>query len=103
MDYVFKNGEFAERSHLSSLLVLLDLNLPGVDGYQILEQMKQDKRTRHIPVVVLTTTDDDREVAKCYDLGCNMYITKPVDYAQFSQAIFKIGQLLSIMTVPRGE
>ena len=84
-------------------LVLLDLNLPGYDGYQVLQQMKQDERTKRIPVVILTTTDDSREVAKCYDLGCNVYITKPVDYAQFSQAIRKIGLFLSVVTVPNGE
>jgi CheY-like chemotaxis protein len=103
INFLFKNDEFAGSSHLSPLLVLLDLNLPGMDGYQVLEQMKQDERTRRIPVVVLTTTDDDREVAKCYDLGCNIYITKPVDYSQFSQAIRKIGQFLSVVTVPNGE
>ena len=83
--------------------MLLDLNLPGFDGYQVLQQMKQDDRTKRIPVIILTTTDDALEVAKCYDLGCNVYITKPVDYAQFSQAIRKIGLFLAVVTVPDGE
>ena len=100
LDYLFKTGEYEGSAYVSPVLVLLDLNLPGMDGYQILKQMKQDERTKRIPVVILTTTDDAREVAKCYDLGCNVYITKPVDYAQFSQAIRKIGLFLSVVTVP---
>jgi CheY-like chemotaxis protein len=103
VDYLFKLGEYAESDHDSPLLVLLDLNLPGFDGYQVLQRMKQDDRTKRIPVIILTTTDDAHEVAKCYDLGCNVYITKPVDYAQFSQAIRKIGLFLSVVTVPDGE
>jgi len=100
LDYLFKTGEYEGSAHASPVLVLLDLNLPGMDGYQILQKMKQDERTKRIPVVILTTTDDAREVDKCYDLGCNVYITKPIDYAQFSQAIRKIGLFLSVVTVP---
>jgi CheY-like chemotaxis protein len=103
VDYLFKSGEYERSDHTSPLLVLLDLNLPGFDGYQVLRRMKQDERTKRIPVIILTTTDDAHEVAKCYDLGCNVYITKPVDYAQFSQAIRKIGLFLSVVTVPDGE
>jgi CheY-like chemotaxis protein len=103
VDYLFKSGQYTHSNHASPLLVLLDLNLPGFDGYQVLKQMKRDERTKRIPVIILTTTDDTHEVAKCYDLGCNVYITKPVDYAQFSQAIRKIGMFLSVVTVPDGE
>jgi CheY-like chemotaxis protein len=103
LDYLFRTGSFADSDHPSPLLVLLDLNLPGLDGYQILRQMKSDERTRRIPVVILTTTDDAHEVARCYDLGCNVYVTKPVDYVQFSEAIRKIGLFLSVVTVPNGE
>ena len=103
VDYLFKSGKYVESNHDSPLLALLDLNLPGFDGYQVLQRMKQDDRTKRIPVIILTTTDDTHEVDKCYDLGCNVYITKPVDYAQFSQAIRKIGLFLSVVTVPDGE
>ncbi len=102
VDYLFKEGQYAHSPHPSPLLVLLDLNLPGLDGYQVLKRMKHDERTKRIPVIILTTTDDTREVAKCYDLGCNVYITKPVDYGQFSEAIRKIGLFLSVVTVPNG-
>ena len=100
IDYLFGQGEHAGSKPPSPLLVLLDLNLPVLDGYQVLQRMKADERTKHIPVIVLTTTDDRREVSRCYDLGCNVYVTKPVEYAQFSEAIRKLGMLLSIVTVP---
>ena len=103
IDYLFKEGNYTSSIHPSPLLVLLDLNLPGLDGYQILERMKGNSKTKHIPVIMLTTTDDIREVARCYSLGCNVYITKPVDYEQFSEAIRKIGLFLSVVTMPQGE
>ena len=103
LDYLFSEGEYAGGEHASPLLVLLDLNLPVLDGYQVLQRMKADDRTKRIPVVILTTTDDAREVSRCYDLGCNVYVTKPVDYAQFSEAIHKLGLFLSVVTVPNGE
>ena len=82
------------------LLVLLDLNLPDMSGTDILEKIKADERLRKAPVVVLTTTDDQREIQRCYALGCNVYITKPVEYETFAQAIRQIGLFLSIMQVP---
>lgn len=100
LDYLFYKGEYEDRQCASPLLVLLDLNLPVLDGFEVLKQMKEDDRTRHIPVIILTTTDDEREVKRCYDLGCNVYITKPVDYGHFSEAITKLGLLFSIVTVP---
>ena len=103
IDYLLDESEHAGSQRPPHLLVLLDLNLPVLDGYQVLERMKADERTRRIPVVVLTTTDDPREVSRCYDLGCSVYITKPVDYPEFSQAIRKLGLFLSIVTVSNGE
>ncbi len=103
LDYLFGEGEYAGGEYASPLLVLLDLNLPVISGYQVLERMKADERTKRIPVIILTTTDDAREVARCYDLGCNVYLTKPVDYRQFSEAIRKLGLFLSVVTVPGGE
>jgi len=100
IDYLFKEGDYSDSEHGAPLLVLLDLNLPVLDGYQVLQRMKQDSRTKRIPVIMLTTTDDAREVTRCYDLGCNVYITKPVDYNHFSEAIRKIGLFLSVVSVP---
>lgn len=103
LEYLRGEGEYAGSERASPLLVLLDLNLPLLDGYQVLGRMKADQDTKHIPVIILTTTDDAREVTRCYELGCNVYITKPVDYVQFSEAIRKLGLFLSVVTVPDGE
>ncbi|WP_457092325.1 response regulator [Microvirga sp. P5_D2] len=81
-------------------LVLLDLNLPDMNGVDILAKLKSDENLRRAPVVVLTTTDDQREVQRCYDLGANVYITKPVEYESFSQAIRQLGLFLSVIQVP---
>ncbi len=103
LDYLFGEGEYAEMERALPLLVLLDLNMPVLDGYQVLERMKAGEHTKRIPVVILTTTDDTREVSRCYDLGCNVYMTKPVDYQQFSEAIRKLGLFLSVVTIPNGR
>ncbi len=103
LDFLFGEGAYDGQERPSPLLVLLDLNMPVMDGYQVLEQMKADSRTKHVPVVVLTTTDDAREVSRCYDLGCSVYITKPVEYDSFCEAIQQLGLFMSIVTVPDGE
>ena len=104
IDYLFCEDKYASADDCPPpLLVLLDLNMPMLDGYQVLERIKADERTKRIPVVILTTTDDMREVSRCYDLGCNVYVTKPVDYQQFSEAIRKLGLFLSIVNIPDGE
>ncbi len=87
----------------SHLLVLLDLNLPDMTGIDILERIKSDAATRRLPVVVLTTTDDAREIQRCYDLGANVYITKPVDYDGFANAIRQLGLFFTVMQVPEAN
>ncbi len=82
------------------LLILLDLNLPDMGGVGILEKVKGNEHTRRSPVIVLTTTDDSREIQRCYDLGANVYITKPVDYDGFANAIRQLGLFFSVMQVP---
>lgn len=82
------------------LLILLDLNLPDMSGTDILQKIKSDSRLRRVPVVILTTTDDKVEIERCYDLGCNVYITKPVEYESFSEAIRQLGLFLSVMQAP---
>lgn len=103
VDYLFHEGPYASGAHAAPLLMLLDLNLPVLDGYQVLQRIKNDERTKRILTVILTTTDNPHEVAKCYELGCNVYVTKPVEYEQFSEAIRKLGLFLSIVNVPDGE
>ena len=85
-------------------LILLDLNLPDMSGTDILAKIKaDDSPLRRAPVVVLTTTDDKVEIQRCYDLGCNVYITKPVDYENFAQAIRQLGLFLTVIQVPEVE
>ena len=84
-------------------LILLDLNLPDMSGIDILAAIKADPALRRTPVVVLTTTDDKVEIQRCYDLGCNVYITKPVNYESFAQAIRQLGLFLSVIQVPEIE
>ncbi len=100
VDFLLKQGAYVGDDQPAPLLLLLDLNLPELDGYQVLSIIKKDDRTRTIPVVILTTTDNPHEVARCYALGCNVYITKPVEYDEFSDAIRRMGLFLSIVRIP---
>ena len=98
LEYLFHAPEGP--AHNGPALVLLDLNLPDMSGTSILEKIKADERLHATPVVVLTTTDDKTEIQRCYDLGCNVYITKPVNYESFSEAIRQLGLFLSVIQVP---
>jgi len=89
-----------EESSARSLLILLDLNLPDMTGVDILTKVKSNPHLKRSPVIVLTTTDDQREIKRCYDLGANVYITKPVNYESFANAIQQLGLFLSVMQVP---
>lgn len=82
-------------------LLLLDIRMPRVNGVQVLERIKNDEHLQHMPVIMLTTTDDPREVERCYQLGCNNYITKPVAFPAFTEALRRLGLFLLIMKVPR--
>jgi CheY-like chemotaxis protein len=81
-------------------MVLLDLNLPDMSGTDILTRIKSVDKLKRTPVVVLTTTDDKVEIQRCYDLGCNVYITKPVNYEAFADAIRQLGLFLAVIQVP---
>jgi CheY-like chemotaxis protein len=95
LEYLERNGDSAK-----SLLVLLDLNLPDMTGIDILQKLKNDEGLKRAPVIVLTTTDDKREIERCYELGCNVYITKPVEYEHFAHAIRQLGLFFSVIQVP---
>ena len=104
LDYLFGEGDYAGQKPTSPMLVLLDLNLPVLNGFQVLERMKSNEITKQIPVIMVTSSDDTRDVAKCYELGCNVFLTKPlVDYEQFAEAIRKLGLFLSVVTVPNNQ
>ncbi len=98
--YLFGEDGSGEASSKRHLLILLDLNLPDMTGIDILEKVKANPHTRRSPVVVLTTTDDQREIQRCYDLGANVYITKPVNYEGFATAIRQLGLFFSVIQVP---
>jgi len=89
--------------HNGPALILLDLNLPDMNGVDILAKIKAEPGLKRTPVVVLTTTDDKVEIQRCYDLGCNVYITKPVNYESFADAIRQLGLFLSVIQVPEVE
>lgn len=101
LDYLF--AEVPNFTHQEQILVLLDLNLPELDGFQVLQRIKGDARTRLIPVIILTTTDNPREIDRCYELGCNVYVTKPVEYENFCEAIQRLGMMLSVVKLPGGK
>ena len=82
------------------LLILLDLNLPDMTGIEILRRVKETQHLKTTPVVVLTTTDDAQEIKRCYELGCNVYVTKPVNYENFANAIRQLGLFFSVIQVP---
>ena len=100
LEYLFGPDGSGAASAGRAMLVLLDLNLPDMTGVDILARMKGNEHTRRCPVVVLTTTDDEREIARCYDLGANVYIVKPVNYDAFANAIRQLGLFFSVMQVP---
>jgi len=103
LDYAFRRGEFAERA-AEDPLILLDINMPGtVNGVEVLRQVKASPCTQRMPIIMLSTTDDPREVARCYELGCSVYITKPVDSTQFIEAIKRLGFFLQIIRLAKTD
>lgn len=91
------NGEGYNPAH--SYLVLLDIRMPRMDGVEVLRRIKTDSALCTLPVIMLTTTDDPREVAECYSLGCNSYITKPVKFDDFTEVIKRLGLFLAVIAV----
>jgi CheY-like chemotaxis protein len=100
LEYLLGSDGSGEVSSRRQLLVLLDLNLPDMAGVDVLTRIKNNVHLKRTPVVVLTTTDDSREIQNCYDLGANVYITKPVNYEGFSNAIRQLGLFFSVIQVP---
>jgi DNA-binding response OmpR family regulator len=94
-----RDSKGAERKS-EALLILLDLNLPDMTGLDILRRVKESRNLKCVPVVVLTTTDDSQEIKRCYELGANVYITKPVNYDNFANAIRQLGLFFSVIQVP---
>ena len=101
LDYLFGAGSFAQRDTSSQpVVILLDLRLPKLDGLEVLKAIRADERTRRIPVVVLTTSREDRDLNGAYELGANSYVRKPVDFDQFVEAMKLIGVYWLIINEP---
>jgi CheY-like chemotaxis protein len=100
LDFFFDSSGKAVRGHDGTYLLLLDIRMPKVDGIEVLRRIKADATLRQLPVIMLTTTDDAREVRRCHELGCNVYIQKPVDYEKFAEAIRRLGLFMSLLLVP---
>ncbi len=103
LDYIRHEGAPAGQKHPNPIIILLDIKMPRVDGVEALEQLKADPRHRQIPVIMLTTADNPREVELCYGLKCNAYVTKPVEYRDFIGCIRKLGMFAEIINVPPAD
>ncbi len=91
LDFIFRNGRYAERPNQNPKLILLDLKLPRVNGLEVLERIRADPYTKNIPVVILTSSHEERDIVESYKLGVNSYIVKPVDFEQFTESVHRIG------------
>ena len=100
IDFLFKQGDGPHRCSGVAYVMLLDIRMPKLDGVEVLKMLKDDPELRKIPTIMITTTDDPREVENCHKLGCNNYITKPVEYEAFVNAIRQLGYFLSVVQVP---
>ena len=99
LDFIFGNGSDSNRPKV----ILLDLKLPKVDGLEVLKRLKSDPQTRSIPVVMLTSSAEERDIVKSYQLGVNSYIVKPVDFEQFTEAVRHLGLYWLLMNQPPAQ
>jgi CheY-like chemotaxis protein len=100
LDFLFSTGAYAERTPRNPRVVLLDLKLPRIDGLEVLRRMKEEPRTRTIPVVVLTSSREERDIIESYQLGVNSYIVKPVDFEQFAESVRQLGLYWALLNQP---
>jgi len=100
LDFFFHRGPGPFMKKGQAYLVLLDIRMPKVDGVEVLRQLKADPCLRKLPIIMLTTTEDPREVERCHDLGCNVYLQKPVDYGKFAEAMRRLGLFITLLLVP---
>ncbi len=100
LDYLFRRGAYADRPTGLPALILLDLKLPKVDGTEVLQAVREDSRARAVPVVIFTSSNEERDVIASYRLGTNAYVVKPLDYQQFLQVIRELGTFWGIVNEP---
>lgn len=100
LDYLHRRGAFKLRAGGSPVVVLLDIKLPKVDGLEVLQRMRQDPILKHTPVVMLTSSREERDILKSYDLGVNAYVVKPVEFHEFVDAICELGLFWAVINQP---
>ena len=100
LDFLFRRGVGDVRQPHRAYVLLLDIRMPKIDGVEVLRQVRADEDLCKIPVIMLTTTDDPREVERCHAIGCGVYITKPIEYEAFMEAVRQLGLFLSVVQVP---
>ncbi|MDQ3754060.1 MAG: response regulator [Acidobacteriota bacterium] len=103
LDYLYRRSRFQARENGNPTMVLLDLKLPKVDGLEVLAQMKSDAQLRKIPVVMLTSSREERDLVRSYDLGVNAYVVKPVDFNEFVNALKEVGLFWAVINQPPPE
>ena len=103
LDYLYRRGPFQSRPDGNPAVVLLDIKMPKVDGLEVLRQIKSDERLKTIPVVVLTSSREERDLAESYKLGVNAYVVKPVDFSQFVDAVKEVGAFWAVINEPPPE
>lgn len=101
LDFFKCEGPFAGKPAPSTLVLLLDINMPRIDGIEVLRQLRSNPETSMIPIIMLTTTDNPKEIDRCYQLGCNVYITKPVEPDAFIESIKRLGFFLQVVKLPK--
>ena len=100
LDYLYRRGEFAMRGDGNPVVVLLDIKMPKVDGLEVLRQMKGDEKLKNIPVVMLTSSREEKDLVTSYSLGVNAYVVKPVDFQQFVGAVKELGMFWAVINEP---
>ena len=100
LDYLYRRGKFMARASGNPVVVLLDLKLPKVDGLEVLQQIRSDQALRMVPVVVLTSSREERDVVASYELGVNAYVVKPVDFHEFVNAVKELGMFWALINEP---
>ena len=101
LDYVFCEGKYTGRLiHLKPKIILLDLKLPKLNGIEVLLKIRSDSRTKNIPVIILTSSKEDPDIQKCYDLGVNSYVVKPVEFDEFQKVVSELGLYWMLINQP---
>ena len=102
LDYLFSTGQYEDKPLPHPIVVLLDIKMPKISGIEVLERIRADRRTRKIPVVMLTSSLESQDLTRCYELGVNSYVRKPVDFSEFSDAVEQLGLYWLLINQPPG-